>query len=610
MRKVVIFFLFCTSTLFASTKDSSKVAKKVFPLKYYTANQFEYSDSANYVFDKFQDFHNFLGKNTLGNIGMANDDFRYKASRVFGFNYGKNNYEKYYYTPYNLKFYDTRIPYADLFYVFGTKQEQYFKMAFSYNIKKNWNVTVNFSRIRSKGFYQNLVPNHTFFAVSSNYKTLNNRYMLLASVCFNTIKNTENGGLKADTMLFNGEISNAKFELANAKNYRRNRNAFVKQYFNLGHRENDSVPIIPSSRFILTTEFDEMAQTYDDINPLLPFYPAIYYDSTKTFDSSHIYKLNNELTWKRVDNKKHRGVMDMIGVGASIQHQLVEVKQREIYKTINNIFAGAELNNLYSKHKLWWKAQYRYGLSGYNKDDYEIYGILSKGVIDSLSSISLSYKSTAYAPDFMFNQYSSNHFKWENNFDKVSEQSITAGISIPKYDLFLSADYTSYKNLLFFDLQSLARQYDTTFNMFSVQLKKNISFFNWHLNNTVIYQNVPNYSVIPAPEWILQHSLFYENDLFKKALRMQIGFELFYNSAFYSNAYMPVLGEFYIQSQRMYGGYPMVDFFLNMKIKIVNAFFKIEHLNSGFSGNNYMLTPHYAMAPRTFKFGVSWKLFN
>jgi hypothetical protein len=91
---------------------------------------------------------------------------------------------------------------------------------------------------------------------------------------------------------------------------------------------------------------------------------------------------------------------------------------------------------------------------------------------------------------------------------------------------------------------------------------------------------------------------------------MQIGFELFYNSAFYSNAYMPVLGEFYIQSQRMYGGYPMVDFFLNMKIKIVNAFFKIEHLNSGFSGNNYMLTPHYAMAPRTFKFGVSWKLFN
>lgn len=61
--------------------------------------------------------------------------------------------------------------------------------------------------------------------------------MLLASVCFNTIKNTENGGLKADTMLFNGEISNAKFELANAKNYRRNRNAFVKQYFNLGHRE-------------------------------------------------------------------------------------------------------------------------------------------------------------------------------------------------------------------------------------------------------------------------------------------------------------------------------------------------------------------------------------
>jgi len=610
IREIIVIFLFCTSTLFASTNDSIKVPNRIFPLKYYTINQFEYTDSASYVFDRFQDFHNFLEKNTLGNTGMATNSFRYGANRLFGFNYGKNNFENYFYTPYNLKFYDTRIPYADIFYLFGTKQEQYFKMAFSYNIKKNWNVTVNFSRIRSKGFYPNLVPSHTFFAISSNYKTLNNRYMLLTSICFNTIKADENGGLTADSMFFNGRIANAKYQLANAKNYRRNRNAFLKQYFNLGHHENDTLSIVPTSRFILTSEFDETAQRYNDLNPRSSFYPAIYYDSTTTNDSSHVYKLNNELAWKRVENKKHRGVIDMIGFGASIQDQLVEIDQREIHRVFNNIFAGAELNNLYSNHKLWWKILYRYGLDGYNKDDYELYGVISKGIIDSMSRISVSYKSTAYAPDFMFNQYASNHFKWENAFDKVSEKSVTASLSFPKYDLYLSADYTSYKKVMYFDQQVQANQDDATLNMFSVHLKKDIRFFNWHLNNNVIYQNVPNYSVIRAPEWILQHSLFYENDVFKKAMHMQIGFELFYNSAFYSNAYMPALGEFYIQTERKYGDYPMVDFFLNMKIKIVNVFFKIEHLNSDFNGYTYMLTPHYAMAPRTFKLGVSWKLFN
>ena len=610
VRKTLIFFLFCTSTLFASTNDSLKGANKVFPLKYYTVSQFEYPDSVSFVFNTLLDFHNYLDKNTLGNIGLANNDFNYRTNRTLGFNYGRNNYQDYFYTPFNLKFYNTRIPYSDLFYVFGSRQLQYFKMAFSCNIKKNWNITANFSRIRSKGFYENLVPNHTFFAISSNYKTLDNRYMVLASVCFNTIKNNESGGLIEDTVFFNGHVLKSDLTLKEANNYRRNRNAFVKQYFNLGHRTNDTLPIIPSSRFILTSEFDETAQRYKDAFPRSGFYPAIYYDSTTTVDTSHLFRLNNELAWKRTDNLKHRGILDMIGVGASIKHQLVGVKQREIDTTFNNIFTGFELNNLYSKHKFWWKISSSYGLHGYNSGDYEMKGMISKGFLDSLSSVIISYKSAAYVPDFVYNNYSSNHFKWQNNFEKTKEQSITAGISIPKYSLALRVDYTNYNNVLYFDTVASARQFKGTVNVISVNLKKDISFFNWHLNNKVTYQQVPDSSVIRVPQFILQHALFYENNLFKKAMRIQIGFELFYNTSFYANAYMPATGQFYMQNDRKYGAYPMLDFFLNMKIKVVNAFFKIEHLNSGFSGNGYMLTPHYVMAPRTFQLGVSWKLFD
>lgn len=479
VRNLIIFFLFCTSTLFASTNDSLKNSNKVFPLKYYTINQFEYPDSVSYVYNTLIDFHNYLPKNTLGNIGLVNNDFSYKTSRMFGFNYGRNNYQNYFYTPFNLKYYNTRIPYSDIFYVFGTKQEQYFKMAFSYNIKKNWNMTFNFSRIRSKGFYPTLVPDHTFWSFSTNYKTLNNRYMLLAGFCWNTIMNSENGGVSNDSSLFNGYILNANYQLKTAFNYRRNRNVFLRQYFNIGHRVNDTLPIIPVSRFILTSEYDETAQRFLDDNPRSNYYnySRVYYDPLKTHDSSHVDKLNNELAWKRVDNGKHSGFFDMIGVGASLKHQLINIRQREIHATFQNVISGFELNNLYSNHKLWWKLNSSYGLNGYNKDDYEIYGIISKGIIDSLSRFSISYKTTAYAPDYMYNHYLSNNFRWANYFDKVKEQSYTATLTIPKYTLALNVDYTSYMNVLYFDTLALAKQYKGKINLLSIYLKKDLSFF-------------------------------------------------------------------------------------------------------------------------------------
>ena len=196
VKKILFLFLLLAHTVFAVNEDSLKGAKKVFPLKYYTINQFEYQDSISSMENTLTDFQNYTQRNTLGNSGQAFQNFIYKTNKPFGFNYGINNFEDYFYTPYNLRFYNTRIPYTDLFCVFGSKKEQFFKLAFSVNIKKNWNITANFSRIKSLGFYEKQKTDHTFGALSSNYKTANNRYMLLISGIINNIKGEENGGLR------------------------------------------------------------------------------------------------------------------------------------------------------------------------------------------------------------------------------------------------------------------------------------------------------------------------------------------------------------------------------------------------------------------------------
>jgi hypothetical protein len=293
-----------------------------------------------------------------------------------------------------------------------------------------------------------------------------------------------------------------------------------------------------------------------------------------------------------------------------VKHELIEIKQRTSDSVLNNIIAGADLYNTYSKHSLWWNFYVRYVVTGYNQGDYNISGVLKKESKDSLKSIQLTVSDKLSAPDYIFDYYVSNNFRWNNDFEKIHKRCINATFSFSPEKFYLSAGFNSYSNLTYFDNYAIARQYRGDLYTFIASAKKDFSLYNWHLNNKITYQKVPDSSIIRVPEIILDHSLYYENDLFKKAMLLQVGVSLFYTSAFYANSYMPATGEFYLQDQKKCAAYPFIDFFINAQIKTVRVFFKIDHLNSGWTGNNYFLTPSYPYPDRTFKFGVSWKFYD
>src|ERR1035437_2467912 len=211
-RKLFLLLLVIPHFLFSEKNDSLKVVKIKTTTQYFNSNQFEYADSSTYINNTLDNFQNDISHTTIANSGLPfNDLFYHPMSNSLGFNDFKNNYQNYFYTPQNLKFYTTRVPFTDLFYVTGTKKEQIFKMTFSYNVKKNWNVSFDFSRFRSTGFFdfdqlstinvQEVVDN--FIAVSSNYKSKNNRYLFLTSVIYNNAKNNESGGVTNDSTFEN-----------------------------------------------------------------------------------------------------------------------------------------------------------------------------------------------------------------------------------------------------------------------------------------------------------------------------------------------------------------------------------------------------------------------
>lgn len=619
IKRFFYLYFFLPVYLLAAGGDSSAVSSPSHSsTRYAYQNQFEFADSLNYVESSLDNFQNYLPFNHLGNSGLAYNDLFYKPNgnaESFGFNYFKNNYSNYFFSPQKIKFYNTRTPYTDIFYATGTKKEQVFKLTFSYNIKKNWNTTFQFNRIRSDGFYARQNTNDNSVAVSTNYKSLNNRYYLLAAIIYNNANNAENGGLRSGAPV--GTIY-----LDSAKRITNQKSVFLKQYFNIGKKSTDSanlnVILQPSSRFILTSLFENNILKYQDSRPVSDslFYENIYYDSTKTRDSAFNYKIDNELAWKRLDNNKHRGFIDILGTSFSVKHQYVELKQKSSLFIFNNFIVGSELYNTYTKNKCWWNVAGKYMLSGYNKNNYIVSAVLKKALKDSLSYIVLNAQTNSQAPDFIYNHFYSNNFFWNNNFSPTISTSAGASMVFKKYKFSFGADYSLYKNVLYFDENALAAQSTSTIPVFHAFVKKDFRFYKWHLNNTINYQSVPDSAVIRLPVLVLEHALYYANSLFKKVLNLQIGATVYYLTSYYANEYMPVTGQFYLQNTTLCGNYPVINFFINAQVKTVRVFFKIDNLNAGLMPNNglipnnYVLTPNYQMNGRAFKFGFSWLFFD
>jgi hypothetical protein len=612
--KILVFFLLLSTFGFSENSDTLIFQKNKNSTIFFKSESFGNLDSINYIDMALDNFQKSPNRNYLGNSGAADVGLfnNYTFSQL-GFNYSKNNFKNYFYTKENLKFFQTHTPYTDLFYLAGSKREQQFNMTFSHNVKENWNIAVNFFRIRSEGFYLRQKTNDNFISLTSNYRSKDNRYVILFGIMYNYVQNNENGGISNDSLFENGAILDKKLldiNLQNANRANLNRSFFINQYFNFGKKTGDSLTnaiVNPYSRLLLSTLYEDNLLEYKDSNPTNDFYYNVFYDSISTYDSTYNLKFENELSWNRLDNKKHRGFRDLIGVGFSAKDQFIRIKQRDIDTTFNNIIFGGELYNMYSNRAFWWRFRVKYDLFGYNKNDYDLSASFKKMLFDSLATVAFNFSSHNYSPDFMYVNYSSNHFRWRNSFQKILENGADLNFSIVKYKFNFAIGYKEYTNSVYFDNYAVSRQYQGKVPVFSADLYKNFSFFNWHLNNSIRYQNVPDSTIIRLPKLVLEHSLFYENSLLKKALIIQIGASLFFVSEYYSNAYMPATAQFYLQDDKKYGNYPFIDFFINAKIKSVRIFFKIDHLNSGWMGNKYQITPGYPMNDRAFKLGISWR---
>lgn len=618
-RACFLILLISSGNLIAAT-DTTRTLQESATTHFFTLNQFSFPDSFSFLQNSLYRLENYLPKTFTGNSGRICNPLSYSQStNDLGFGFSTNNFTNYFYSPNNLKFYNTRVPYTDLIYIMGSRKEQYFKTTFSVNPKKNWNITGDFSRIRSDGAYVLQATKNNSFALSSNFRSENNRYTAAVGIIYNSSKSYENGGVPDDSVFLGSAAVDVELlgvNLNSAERKHVNRTAFLKQIINFGRKVADTSAkvntVVPGSQLVISSSFDDTYQLYSSNSSDITsgYYDKVYFDSTKTFDSTYFNSLENELEWRRVDNGRRRGIVDQIGLSLSGKHQLAYTRQSRTDTTLSNILAGAGLYNTYSNHQFWWKLSAAYVVDGYNAGDYIGSLSLKKTLKDSSTFFKVNLRADLRTPDYIYLKYRSNHFLWDNDFDKTAQVGAEALFSMTKYDLEAGVAYTNYQNVLYFDNFAQAKQFDGSIAVLSAHLKKDFTLKNWHLDNNITYQYVPDSMVIRLPQFILDHSLYYQNDVLKGAAIVKIGVSVFYTSEYFANAYMPATSVFYLQDQQKYGNYPFLDFFISAKIRSAKLFFKIDHLNYGLTGNKYVLTPGYPYPVRTFKLGVSWAFFD
>ncbi len=555
--------------------------------------------------------NNYYPKNTSGNIGLPSAPlFLNYEVRSLGF--------KMYHAPYDqdiisedqVKFYQTKGPYANLTGLLGTKLEQVFRMQFANTFKNKVNLAVAFNRYGSVGFYKRQQSFNNNFYMSSNYTNKNGRAGYYAYLLFNKVKHQENGGIKEDSLFIKNERITKlllPMRLSAAGREVRNTTIEINPWFRINKTEDSSTVF---SHFIdYTFNYSGNYTKYTDAGIANDnYYRVFYLDTAATYDSTH---------WRSISNTgkytlKINPLNTRIQIGVKNEYNQVHQHRDSIFVN-NSVNAGVFYNT--GSFNGFLKANYLF--QGANKNDYiiELGSRYTKKIAYQFFKIPFTFNLKASIekrhPDFIYNTWYSNNFRWNNHFSPTDKMQGLFSISTEdnRFDIGVLAQNTS--NQVYFNNLAIPFQTPVSVQNFSFFVKKDLLLFK-HLgiNGGYNYQITSNEAIVSVPTNVVSGALYYQGNLFKNALNLQIGFSAQYFSEFYGYNYMPATNMYYIQTDKTVGNYPYVDFFLNARIKPVRFFIKIDHVTQGFLGRNYSLQPGYLQNDRAFKFGINWVFFD
>lgn len=626
----ILFWLLLSPLLLKGQDTRDTTASRV-RTQYTTLNQFRNNPGSYQGVDTSLDFiqrynpiyQRGVFRENLGNYGSPSFSLKFEPFTDGTFYTGMDHYDIYRYNSRTIPFYDSYTPFTNIRFNqrFSGNQED-INGVHARNITPFWNAAIHFTRRNSQGLYLNQETDQTRVGLNSHFQTPNGRYHGFVSGILNNFENQENGGLsslKDFRNLTGGSRNRASVRLSDAreKSYQ---NAFnYDHFFFLGAEEIDTVfkkrdtfvqkTVKDRLHFYHNIGLEQFSYGYadNDLSDNPGFYPNIYSDdSSQTRDTFYHSVLTNEFAisnFNKLDTQKREKLRFRAGAELNFR----QFGQGAGQENFENLRLKGKVRIPFGDQHVQAKSQF-FPVGRY-QGDFKSHQVLNLKA-DSMKVFRFGHKIQSRHPALLKTQMRSNHLKWDNDFKNPLINRFYAQFDQNRMNLEAKVHFTLMNNYVFYGSDIQPQQREAPVRQLASEVNHHYQIGPFHLANDFLFQYSPENDILNLPEWAIRSSLFYKNYFFDRNLQMSMGIDFRYNKQYFAKSYFPEYNLFHIQSEQTIGGYPFFDFFLNFRIGQLRGFFKVQHLNSGFTGDNYLVSPGYPIYPRTFGIGIRWMFFD
>lgn len=389
---------------------------------------------------------------------------------------------------------------------------------------------------------------------------------------------------------------------------------------------------VPVTSFIHTLEFNNYRRIYEAYQTPANYYLDTYNVAEKLsgdsiYDRTNHWSLRNTFAisllegfnkWIKTGAKafishtlNHYTLPDSVGMG----------KWNE-----NSITVGGQLSKTQGS-MFHYNATGEFAIAGYNAGEIHIDGGLDLNF--PLFKDTMTLAATGFyhheKPSFYYRHYQARHLWWDDDdLSMIDHFHVQGLLSYQKTRTKLRFAFDEIKNLAYFATSNTVSDDGRLYNMaYSRQTSDPITVLtaeltqdfttgplNWE--TVLTYQKSTKQEVLPLPTLNVYTNLYLH---FKIAhvLDCDLGADARYFTSYEAPEYFAPLGQYAVQANDdkvKVGGYPIVNAYLNFKLRKARFFVMMSHVNAGSGNKEYFLTPHYPLNGRVLRFGISWNFAN
>lgn len=567
-----------------------------------------------------------FGKMYFPNFGQTFNplEFEENNSRIHLLPTGKSfNYL----FPEDIKYYDVKTPITEFIYENGLREGQYLSTTFAHNLTPQLNYSVRYRGLRSAGRYQNNLAANNAFLATISYKSKSERFKLWTHFISQNIDNEENGGIQ-DLNQFESDDS---LRTTNRQNILVNLDftdtEFDARRFHLGasyglfgKSKSDSTEVKAPLRIKNVFSYEKQKYLHKE-NQAEDYYQSPVFADLGRSNRKNFETLQNtstlEFTWGerllveagfRYENVKlyssHALTRGLVNIPKQLDDQLLGAVAK-LYFDWNE------------KVKLNTDAEFKSG--EFFKSQYNLNAVLDIQPIEGYHLIGGILVESAYPSlNLVYNQSFYKDFNYFNSgFENTNTQKLFGKLDLEKIKTSVEAELYNIDKYVYVSSDFRPRQLNGNITLFQIKGNNLLTYKKFNLRTTVQYQKVTqNEAFLPLPDLIARASLYWQSKVFDNKAEVQIGFNANYFTEFESREFFPVINEFMLQRTnsegeiQKIGGFPMLDFFLNIKVDRMRIYLRADHFNTFWGENNYYSAPYTPFRDFKIQMGVKWYLFT